>query len=133
MLTVEFAARLTAQSLTTGYTVTRGILPATPDKVIAVYETGGSGPSLATGAGNTVENPNVQVVVRGVAHDYDGPRLAVERIYQAALGWGAFTQSSVRYLSVTPLAAPFVRNRDENGRVEWAVNFAVEKELSPTS
>jgi hypothetical protein len=132
VLSVEFGARLTAQGLTTGYTVMRGALPATPDKVIVVNETGGAGPSLTFGGG-VVENPNVQVVVRGLPDDSDTPRLTVERIYQAAMNWGAFTQGGTRFLSVTPLAAPFPRDRDGNRRVEWAVNFAVEKELSSTA
>ena len=132
MLSAEFGARLTAQGLTTGYTVIRNTVPALPDKVIVVTETGGSGPSQ-TFDGQTVENPNVQVVVRGLADDSDGPRLTAERIYQAAMNWGAFSQSSVRFLSVTPLAAPFPRGKDDNRRVEWVVNFAVEKELSSTA
>lgn len=133
MLTAELATRLTAQSLTTGYTVTRGQLPSTPDKVIAIYETPGAGPSRDF-SGNVVENPNALIVVRGVAQDYDAPRLTIEAIYQAVQNWGAFTVSSVRYLSITPLANPFVKNRsDADQRVEWGLNLTIEKELSPTA
>jgi hypothetical protein len=129
MLTVEMAAKLTAAGLTTGYTVARGQLLSTPDKQIALYETGGTSPDVAFG-GDTVDNPGLQIVVRGEAQDYDGPRETIEAIYQAILSWGAFTQSDTRYLNVTPLQAPFVRNRDGNQRIEFAFNVLVSKELS---
>lgn len=130
MLSSEFTSRLTSLGLTTGYTVRRGLLPPDPDKVIAAFETGGSGPFIAFG-GATTENPNLQLVVRGAPRDSDGPRTTIEAIYQATMLWGAFTASNgTRYLGVMPLQAPFVRQRDVNERVEWAVNFAIEKELS---
>jgi hypothetical protein len=134
MLTSEISARLSSESLvTTGYTVVRGKVPATPDKVIVLRETGGAGPERFLGGSASVEQPALQVIVRGAKHDYDGPRLQIEQIYQAAMGWGAFTASSVRYLGLTPLQAPTKLRDDENERVEFVVNFLVQKELSSTS
>lgn len=133
MLTGEVSARLTAQSLvTTGFSVYRNVWPDTPDKVIALFETGGIGPSLFF-SGATVEQPGLQVRVRGAARDGDAPRLQIERIFQAAIGWGGFTASGVKYLGFEAIQAPFLMGRDGNERVEWAVNFVVRKELSPTS
>jgi hypothetical protein len=130
VITGEVATKLTAASLTTGYEVLRGKMPSSPDKVIALFETGGAGPQFFLGATDAIEEPSLQVRVRGAANDYDGPRLTIEAIFQALLAYGAFTVSSVRYLSFTPLQSPYPLRRDENQRVEWAVNFLVQKELS---
>ncbi len=129
MLTGELRAKLIAASLTTGYDVLEGKMPHTPNKVIALTESGGTGPEKFLGGG-TVEQPAVQVRVRGEADDYAGPRLTIERIYQTLDGYGAFTVSGTRYLTLTPLQSPFLLRRDDNARCEFAVNFLVEKELS---
>lgn len=130
MITSEVSAKLTAASLTTGYEVVRGKMPATPDKVIALTEGGGSGQQRFLGDTPPIEEPTLQVLVRGAADDYDGPRLTIERIYQALSGYGGLTLSSVSYLSFTPLQPPFPLRRDNNQRVEFAVNFLVQKGLS---
>lgn len=130
MLLDEISARLTAQSLvTTGFIVREGALTDKQDKVIALYETGGTGPELF-GASPPVERPGLQVVVRGAAHDAATPRAQIESIYQAMIGWGAFSSGGVRYLRLTALQAPFPLRVDENERRLYAVNFLVEKELS---
>lgn len=134
MITSEVSARLTAQSLiTTGFTVYRNVMPDTPDKVIALFETGGLGPETFLGTSTTVESPGLQIRVRGAKQDADTPRLQIERIYQAVISWGGFTQAGVKYLGFRALQAPFMMGRGENERVEWSVNFLVLKELSPTS
>ncbi len=131
MLLPELKAKLVAEGLTTGYTVRDGLLPATPDLVIAINETGGSGPEQF-GSSPSIEMPAVQVMVRGAAYDYATPRLQAERIYQALQDWGAWAaDNGTRYLKITPLQAPFPFNRDDNTRVVFAVNFLIEKELSP--
>lgn len=134
MITAEISARLTAQSLvTTGFAIYRNVMPDTPDKVIALFETGGIGPETFLGSSTTVESPGLQVRVRGIRQDSDTPRLQIERIYQAVIGWGGFTQTGVKYIGFRALQAPFMMGRDANERVEWAVNFLVLKELSATS
>lgn len=134
MMLTELAARFASEGLVAaGYTVMRGVLSDAPDKQIALFETGGSGPSLFLGGSTAVDQPALQVMVRGAAHDYDGPRLVVERLYQAMAGWGGFTASSVRYLGVTPLQAPFVLDRDASERVVFCFNALVQKEPSPTA
>lgn len=132
MLLDEMAARLVALGLTTGYAVSKGSLPATPDAAISLHETGGTATEIAFG-GHAVEGATLQVVVRGQARDYATPRLVIERIYQSALSWGGFVAGGVRYMAVTPLQPPFPRHRDANERVEFACNFLVQKEPSPTA
>ena len=130
MLLDELSTRLTDMSLVAaGYVVVKGTMPASPDKVIALRETGGGPPDVALGGG-VVENPAVQVVVRGSPGDYAAPRLVLEAIYQASLTWGAFTASGTRYLNVGALQSPFPLRVDANDRQEVAVNFLAQKELS---
>lgn len=134
MLTSELKTKIEATTslLTTGYTVFRGFLPATPDKAVALFESGGSGQSNAFGG--TVEQPGLQVIVRGAPDDYDVARLQIEKLYQALSGWGAFTVAGTRYLSFTPLQAPFpLGGKDGNQRQTFSVNFLVQKELSATT
>ena len=129
MITADVSSKLTLAGLTTGYEVLRGKMPSSPDKVIAIFETGGSGPNFFMGSG-TVEEPAIQIRVRGEVEDYDTPRAKIEQIYQAFAGYGAFTVNSTRYLAFTPLQSPYPLRKDDNRRVEWAVNFLVRKELS---
>lgn len=134
MLLAEVSARISAQGLvTTGFTVFQGFLPISPPQAIALYESGGTGPERFLPPTAAIDRCGLQVVVRGAPSDYATPRLQIERLYQAMLGWGAFTQGGVRYLNFTPLQAPFPIDRDETERVKFAVNFLVWKELSPTA
>ncbi len=130
MITAELSAKLTAASLTTGYEVLRGKMPSSPDKVIALFESGGAGVQQFMCEIGAIEEPTLQIRVRGIADDYDGPRLTIERIFQALLGYGAFSTATARYLSFTPLQSPFLFRRDDSKRVELAVNFLIQKELS---
>jgi hypothetical protein len=113
--------------------VIRGDLPATPDKVVALFETGGAGQERAFD-GTVVEQPTLQVLVRGAADDYDVARLQIEKLYQTMSEWGAFTASGTRYLNLEPLQPPFpLGGRDGNKRRTFSVNFLIHKELSATS
>lgn len=131
MLSDEMATKITGAGLTTGYTVMRGRMQPDPDKLICLYDGPGAGPQFVLGVdGIAFEEPTLQVRVRGEVGDYDGPHTTVNAIYKALAGYGAFTVGAVRYLSLTPLQAPFPLNRDGKDRVEWAVNFLVQKETS---
>lgn len=130
MLLDELAARVTSQGLVAaGFTLLIGELPASPDAVIVLRETGGAGPEIAFG-GDIVEQPGVQVVVRGAPHDYVPARAAIETLHQGILGWGAFVASGTRYLGMTALQSPFPLRIDLNDRQELAVNYLVQKEPS---
>lgn len=134
MLLPEIHTRLTDQSLvTTGFTVSRGKMLDSPDKVIALYEASGVAPDRFLGSTATLDNASLQVVVRGEPRDYETPRLQIERIYQAMCDWGAFTASGVRYTGIMPLQSPFFFQRDQNERILFAVNFLVSKAFSSTA
>lgn len=124
------AARLSSEGLIpSGYVVTEGFLPATPDKVVALRESRGAGANEFFG-GAPIEEPVLQVLTRGAKLVYTDARAAIEDIYQASFGWGAFTSAGTRYLKLTPLQPPFPLDKDGNERYVFAVNFLVQKELS---
>lgn len=130
MLLDEMVSRATAEGLVAaGYELRSGPMPASPDKVMVLRETGGAAPEVAFG-GDVVEQPGLQLVVRGVPHDYEGPRAVIEAFHQAVLGWGAFVADGTRYLALIPLQSPFPLRVDANERQELAVNYLAQKEPS---
>lgn len=135
MITADISARLTALSLvTTGFSVYRNYQPDNPDKIIAIMETPGASPDTFLGDTSTLENPIIQIVVRGAQGDADTPRTQAERIYQSMLNWGAFVAaSSIRYAGTQVLQGPFLLKRDANERIYWAFNVLFTKGLSSTS
>jgi len=121
----------TVSAGTIGTSLFKGIMPTTPDVCVAVYEYGGLAPDHGFGtAAISVEYPRIQIVVRGAAQDYDGPRDRAETIYQALAKVANTTLSSTQYLSIDPIQSPFLLRRDANGRVEIVFNCQVIKGLS---
>jgi hypothetical protein len=114
-----------------------GLLPDSPDLVTVLYETGGAPPNLGFNTpGLAIEQPGLQVVVRGAGADYAGPRTRIEAIYKdlckvqgVVLAGGG---TSALYHMMHPQQAPFLFNRDEKAppRCLFAVNFLCEKEPS---
>lgn len=128
MLTAEVKAKLVAAGLTTGYEVLRNAMPATPNKVIALFDSGGFAPEHFMGA-SPIEEPGLQVRVRGEVKDSEGPDTTIKAIFAALIDYGAFEILGARYLGFTALQSPYLLRRDESQRVEFAVNFIVHKEL----
>jgi len=113
-------------------TLTIGNMPATPDAVGTLYEYGGQAPERQFGMiGIKYEKPAVQVVFRGIANDYKGPRDKAERAFTQLAGilpgpLGATV--TTEYLEVTPIQSPFpLGEQDNNNRFRIAVNFYVTK------
>lgn len=103
--------------------------------VVAVFNSGGSAPTLGFGQSTyQFENPTVQIKIRGEAYDSDTPRAKAQTAYEGLGGVQAATLSggsqSAFYHTIIPLQPPFIVERDENNRVVWAFNCAIEKELS---
>lgn len=134
----EIAAKLAALGCgTVGTTIHKGMMPETPDACVAVYEYGGVAPEFGFDtAGIRYETPAVQVVCRGVAHDYTTPRATAQTAYTGLAAVEATTLSgggtSALYLTIHPQQSPFLMQRDDNNRVYIAFNCLCEKELSTT-
>jgi len=99
-----------------------GQLPASPDNVVALFEYAGYPPWLKL----SCERPGLQVRVRST--HYTTGRTKIEKVTQVLHGVTEQTINGVRYVIIQAEQSPFPLGRDENGRIEWAVNFTVMKE-----
>lgn len=119
---------------TSGSTLFGGALPPTPDACVAVKEYPGGPPIYFFGEAKPgIEQPRIQILARGAARDYSGPRLLIEQIYQSLAARGAFVQGTARYLDLEPLQPPYELGRDENERWVFGFNLRIWKGLSSTS
>lgn len=126
MLTAEIAARLAGK--VSGYAIDRGSMSDKTDKRVGVYEYSGQAPDFNFGAqGLKYEHPSFQVVVRGAATDYDGPRLVIEAIVEDLVKVWTADLSGVSYNWIQPIQAPFWLKQDEKNRHYFVVNFRCEK------
>lgn len=117
---------------TVGTDIFKSFMPATPDACVAVYETGGSSPDLGFGS-TTVrfENPSVQILARGAAEDYTGPRTKAQSVWDSLVAVQAPQQlSGTSYNLIIPLQSPFPIGPDENKRQLISANFLIEKSPS---
>ena len=115
----------------TVYGLYQGYLPATPNRAVALYETGGMAPvhTHSTGPGTAVvEYPRVQVAVRSSA--YSTGRLTIQRIYAVLDGFRTRSLNGTVYHWAAAIQPPFLLERDENQRTVFACNFEFTKELS---
>jgi len=106
-------------------------MPETPNSCGAVFETAGSGPTAGFGVqGIAYESPAVQIRFRGEPYDEDAPRVKIATAYRLLMQQWGVTLGSTKYLTIKPLQAPFILERDGNSRVVWVFNAVTEKELS---
>ena len=134
----EIAAQLATLGVgTVGTTIHLGVMPETPDVCTSVFETGGLAPEFSLGtSGLSTETPAIQVVCRGAKDDYATPRANARLAYEGLPKVEAETLSgggtSAFYYTIHPQQAPFLSQRDANGRVYISCNYLCEKELSST-
>lgn len=108
-----------------------GAMPDAPDVCVVVTESGGWPPlDFFSEASPGLERPRAQVRTRGVAHDYETPRLAAERVARELHARGAFVVNSTRYLDLRMVQTPFPLGKDDNHRWIFAVNMEALKELT---
>lgn len=114
--------------------LTIGNMPASPDIIGVIYEYGGRVPEGRFGVrGIGYERPAIQVVFRGVAGDYNGPRTKAEIAWKflAAVLPGQIATGSAEYLTVKPQQSPFPTELpDANNRIKIGFNCYVTKEPS---
>lgn len=110
-----------------------GFMPEAPDAAVAIYETGGAGPvhGMAPGPGQAkLEQPRVQVVVRGAQYDYAAARLVADQIWKLLDQLPERTINGTRYCWGEAVQSPMGYARDEDRRAYVACNFDIVKELS---
>ena len=133
MLLAEVANYLVVQGVaaagsTADYVVSQGYVPAQPDRIISVLETGGlPNEGLSTG---TVDRPTFQVRVRGPAwsvntQGYTSARAKIETVRSTLEGVLNRTIGNPpwRYLHIKSMAPALDLGRDDNDRPNLAMNF----------
>lgn len=124
------AASIPAQDLTLGTNLFLGRRPNDPDTVVALYETGGTGPELMFGTNSVppLETRGLQVIAR--ADSYSTSEALCTDVWQALCLIDNETINSTRYLLADPVQSPFALDRDDQDRMLHVVNFLVTREVS---
>lgn len=110
-----------------------GFMPPLPDRVVGLFETGGTGSirAMSSGPGLTpAEQPRVQVMVRGSAFDYKQARVKANDIFKLLDQMNEKIVNSTRYLWAAAIQSPIGLGLDNNHRPEISLNFEFVKELS---
>jgi hypothetical protein len=106
--------------------------PDEDDAAVMVGVFGGGGRSSVGTFGTQGvdrERPTLQFRFRGLAYDSNSPRATAQTAFEGLHRVGV-TLSSTFYHTLIPQQAPFILEEDAAGRVTWAFNVAIEKELS---
>lgn len=106
----------------------KGELPAGPDQVILLFETGGMPPDLIHDM-NIDVNPSMQVRIRAKPKDYAGGIAKAEAILALLHGLSNTTLGTTPYKLIRALSSPIYLGNDKSGRPEWTVNFQISKNL----
>jgi len=125
LLLDEIGTRLTGQGVastasTASWFLAKGFLPPTPDKVIALFETGGFPNDGHESA--LIDRPTFQVRVRGDAFGYSTARTK-SAAARTALEIGNASLSGRYYVHVVAQGEPVSLGQDENNRPSVVMNF----------
>jgi hypothetical protein len=130
MLLDEIGAYLAAQGLgDLDHDIFLGAHPDTPDACTILLERPSAAPIGTHDNLIAQEQPRLQVVCRGAANDYLGPRQQAEKVYQQLAQIINQTLSGTRYLLVIP-SPPFPIGRDESAR--WLIGCNAEVLKNPS-
>jgi hypothetical protein len=110
---------------TLGTTLFLGVMPESPDVLVAVYETSGSSPQFTMGSAATaIDAPSLQVICRGSVGDYPTARdkAVTLRTYLGSLA--NVTISGINIMRVAPEGSVLPMGEDENRRPMVSINFS---------
>lgn len=126
-LETDFKDILVANSIgafeaSTGWSISIGVMPASPDTVIVVTQSGGKPADPKW----LLDYPNVQVRVRGPKGNWAQARQKIQDIKDLMLGRMSETQpSGDRWVSVRLLSDVVPLGYDSLSRPEFSVNFTM--------
>ncbi len=127
----DIRARLSDEGVfggATGWVCTIGLMPSTPDKNIALIETGGF---AADTLSNATTLPTFQVVVRSTKMDYSGCRAKWQDAFDALqdAAWSGVSPDTLGdYAMIQAMqTGPLQLGLDEGQRHNMSVNFRVIK------
>jgi hypothetical protein len=114
----DIALYLQSQGVgTAGVDIFESYLPPKPDKVLALYETGGSESELAA----AIDRPTFQVMAR--AKTWDEARAFAFQAYDKLNGLSEQVLNGTRYLLIVSTSGFLSAGLDESGRPLCTVNF----------
>ena len=124
------ADRLNSASVAvTGTNLFIGIMPATPDLCVALYEYAGAAPlEVLRDNAATLERPSVQVMVRASRNDYPTARSLMASVRNTLTNITDETISGVRFLRVSEISAINALGTDENDRPRFTLSLQVVQE-----
>lgn len=104
-------------------TLFRDEMPAAPDVVAVVYQTGGMSPEKGFGSkAIRYEHPTASVKFRGAPGDVTGPRDRAQVAYEAFAQMEVEDVNGVPYLQMQPMQMPFPVETDAQNRRIWGFN-----------
>lgn len=111
----------------TGWTLAKGFMPPSPDKVVALFETPGleAGHVPDLGSEEAFDQPGLQVRVRGSAFDYATARTKIQEAFEALHGNEPVVTSGeplIVYINAVQ-SAPLPMGLDGSNRPEMTWNF----------
>lgn len=111
---------------TSGWAIYISREPSEPDTCITIYDTGGPGANPKW----LIEEPSIQVRVRGAKLGYLAAYQKADAVKQALLGRAKQTVNSTVYVSFTMLSEIAHIGYDENSRPLFTINFNIIREPS---
>ena len=113
-------------SLTLGVDLFLGLMPASPDACVAMFEYSGSAPLESFGSNAlAVDRPRIQVLTRGARNDYPGARTQAETLRLLLAAVTDQTLSGVRVLRVSAVGSVNPLGPDGSDRPLLTVNLEV--------
>ncbi len=109
---------------TTGWALAVSREPATPDQVVTIYDTGGQDPNAKW----LLDNPTVQVRVRGSPNDYPATYAKAIAVKDALLGLTPQTLDSIDYVGVWMVGDVIFIGYDELQRPRFTTNWQITRE-----
>lgn len=102
-----------------------------PDALVIVTEGEGL-PSLTMGTPVALENPVVQVLIRGAKDDYPGAKRKALGIRYGVAALSDYESRGLRLLTAAPLGSLLPLGPDTNGRPRFTVKFTATTDPSYT-
>ena len=119
---VEIKALLATHVGTSGWQIEISQMPAKPDDVIMISDTGGQDPNPKW----LLDFPTVQCMIRGSANDYLNTYREAKAVKDLLLGIQSFTNADGdRWVSITQNGDLAYIGRDEDMRPLFTINFAL--------
>ena len=113
------AAGVGVFAATTGWSIQVGKEPTKPDTVVTVYNTGGLAPNPKW----LLDDPTVQVSIRGAKNGRVASRAKAQEVKDALLGLPSQDLNGDRWVSVTGIGDITDIGFDESNRPMHTVNF----------